>query len=166
MKLQELFEGLFQPLHESLQPFNANNIERSTVIKTDRQGSEINITQLQFTTAKGNNVKIFLKPSIINNEKSVDISFYVNNDIGDNSTLDKENPIDRDIIPQVFNSVFEYFDDVGLNHATFYAISSAGDTKKLVTKNRRFSIYSHILQKYYPNWNVKTIGNSFELTRK
>ena len=35
-----------------------------------------------------------------------------------------------------------------------------------ITKNRRFSIYSKMMSKYFKNWDVETYANSFTLTRK
>jgi hypothetical protein len=331
MKLLELFEGLFKKeypiiknpkkakaaiervgdysglseslLFEFLEPKKPDNIKKSTITKSGVQGSKLKINQIQFHTAKGNNVKIHLKPSIVNDQKSINVSFFVNDTMDDNASKIKEGDttiLDHDIIPHVFYSMFKYADNAKINHITFEAITSLGDTKKIkniplskpltelnnaidklynklnhtiitkemiqqekdrvnalyqklnkplvddvivinvdvlktllqqlksfvngkevnadnllqilvpfnsissaiednkkgitywvefsnlqiaideyrktlrsysieglsVTKNRRFSIYSKMLSKYYPNWDVETYGKSFELTRK
>ena len=280
-------------LNEFLEPAKPTSLKRSTISKAGPQGSTTKITQLKFETEKGNTVKIHINPSVVNDEKSIDVSFYVNDTMDDAASN-----TDHAILPQVFYSIFKYANNAKINHITFSAIQSPSDTKRVknipltktgvtlnsaidklatklktttitpemqqaeldrtnailaklkrplqtsvtvihidellvllsqlkqftaevdttnvmqtlmqynhivdkiqtlnkginkwseyleldaamsthrdtiksyseqgvqVTKNRRFSIYSKILQKYFSNWDVKTVGNSFELTRK
>jgi hypothetical protein len=154
MKLSELFEGLFKKeypiiknpkkakaaiervgdysgiseslLFEFLEPKKPENVKKSTITKSGIQGSKLKINQIQFNTAKGNNVKIHLKPFIVNDQKAINVSFFVNDTMDDNAS-----GMDHDIIPNVFYSMFKYADNAKINHITFEAITSLGDTKKI-----------------------------------
>jgi hypothetical protein len=124
MKVQEI-------LLEFLEPRKPDTVKSSTFKKRGAQSSVTNIVQRQFTTSHQNVVKVQFSPAVTDNdEKSVSITFYVNDVLYDNaSTTDKDIKNDFEILSGVMYIVLNYLDRAKLNHCTFDAFKGEGDTK-------------------------------------
>lgn len=146
MRIYQLLEDRF------LEPKKPDSIKASTVKKSGMQGSVTSIAQRQFTTAKGNVVKVQFTPGIENDEKSVSIVFYVNDTLYDKaSTENKEVANDFDILASVLYVIITYLQKSKVNHVKFEAYSGEGDTKtvKNLPTDKIVSLMEPVIDKLY-----------------
>lgn len=111
-------------LNESVEPQQpSSKITKSTVIKNKGTHRQKPITQYQFTTKNGNNVKVQLSKT----DDSADIVFYVNDTLNDGSSGERD--------PEILNGVLYLMKILpkraNLNTLTFSAWSGNGDNKIL-----------------------------------
>ena len=110
--------------NESVEPQQpTSKITKSTVIKNKGTYQQKPITQYQFTTKNGNNVKVQLSKT----DDSADIVFYVNDTLDDGSSGERD--------PEILNGVLYLMKilpkRLNLNTLTFSAWSGKGDNKIL-----------------------------------
>jgi hypothetical protein len=131
MKIREIISESY--LLEFLNPKKPESIKSSTVSKAGTQGSVIKLAQRRFMTAKNNDVKVQFQGKLADNgEKSVDVVFYVNDTLYDNSsTVDKNIKNDYEILSGVVYVILQYLDKSKINHFTFQAYRGEGDNKRL-----------------------------------
>lgn len=124
MKIQEI-------ILEFLEPRKPEAVKSSSFKKSGVQGSVTNIVQRQFTTSHNNVVKVHFSPVTTDDgDKSVSITFYVNDVLYDNaSTTDKDIKNDFEILSGVIYIILAYLDKAKLKHCTFEAFKGEGDTK-------------------------------------
>jgi len=125
MKIKEL-------LQEFLKPKKPDKIIKSVFKKTGLQGTVNKFNQRQFDTPNGNNVKVHFKPQQSSTgQKSVDIDFYVNNSLDDDSsTKEKDIKNDYDILSGVMYVILDYLKNNKISHFTFHAYSGERDTRR------------------------------------
>lgn len=115
----------FSIIKELIEPKAPGNLKKSTITKAGTQGSPVKINQRQFTTSKGNVVKVHFKPFIEDNLKAVDVSFFVNDTMDDEASGQR----DSEILPQVLHTVLAYAKTSKVQRITFSAVAGSGDTK-------------------------------------
>jgi hypothetical protein len=116
-------------LNESIVPRKPGNMKKRQVKKNKGLVGEYEVTEISFTTALGNVVKVQWNiKNLGTNEKTADIVFYVNDTLDDRGGRG-DGSVDHDIMGGVLWIVDMYADKLGLKELTFSAWSGKGDTK-------------------------------------
>jgi|688.fasta_scaffold213153_1 hypothetical protein len=165
------YEFILKELLEPKKPGSA--VKSSTVSVSGAQGSISKISQQKFTTSKGNVVKVWFKPTQADDgNPSVEITFYVNDTVYDNSSSEgKDIANDFEILSGVGYLVNNTLDRKKLNHCTFLAYSSNRDTRtKFNIPLEKYLVkLNHSLTTFYDqiaNFNPTPEQLSAELERR
>lgn len=120
-------------LKEIVEPRKPSNVKSSRFKKSGVQGSYDIVKQRQFTTSKGNDVKVqFTVKRDSDDESSVDVNFYVNDThYDDSSTQGGKNKNDFEILSGVLYLTKSFVDRGKHDRITFIAQKGDGDTKTI-----------------------------------
>lgn len=117
-------------LQEIVSPKKPEHVKSSTFRKAGVQGSHSNVRQRQFTTSKGNDVKVLFDVQNDSDGKFVDINFYVNDThYDDASTSGKEINNDFEILSGVLYLAKRFVNYGKYDRIKFEAQKGSGDQK-------------------------------------
>jgi hypothetical protein len=110
-----------EPLNESIEPQKpSNKIIKKTIRKNKGTASESIWKQYEFTTSKGNNVKVQIK----DRDNSAEVIFYVNDKL-DETSRERDSEVLNGVL-YILGTIKDNYDEI-----TFSAWSDKGDSKEI-----------------------------------
>jgi hypothetical protein len=161
-KLKKLREA-WNTLEEYIEPSYPAKVKSSIKNKAGVQGSIIPLKQYQFTTSKGNDVKVHFKiEDYMDLVKTGNVVFYVNDTLDDSSSSQEGSVgTDPEILSGVLGIVKKIADKLKLDEITFEAWKGKGDEK--VVKDLNYQEIKPKVEKEFNSFYNKIVSFEPEL---